>query len=67
MTLPTSEAMAFDQGLVDRRFGRPRISPFYEVKRIVDGRSVDVTDRLDACWYAGYDGEKMPELEPQGT
>jgi hypothetical protein len=53
--------VAYIRGKHARTMGRVRIAPYYEEKRIVEGKSVDITAELDRCWYAGYDGKEMPE------
>jgi len=46
---------AFDSGKKAQAKGAMRVSPFDEVKEVIDGRRVDVTDQLDQAWFAGYD------------
>lgn len=38
-----------------RSKGAMRVTPFYEVRQVVDGTNVDVTAELDRAWFAGYD------------
>jgi len=53
---------AYESGKVLRAKGRLRVSPFYEEREIVNGRKIDVTDQLDRYFFAGFDGQPMPEL-----
>jgi hypothetical protein len=48
-------------GAKARNKGLMRVSPFYGVRIIVDGKRVDVTAKLDQAWFAGYDGVEVPE------
>jgi hypothetical protein len=52
--------MAYNKGIEGRRRGVIRVAPYFEEKEIFDGLSFDVTDQLDCCWYAGYDGRNYP-------
>ena len=52
---------AYDAGIEQReRFGL-RVSPFYNDRVLIRGQRVDITELLDAFFYAGFDGEPYPE------
>jgi hypothetical protein len=59
-----STLAAYERGRIEKRSNLLRISPYYEERVIIDGRSVDITGQLDRYWYAGYDGLPMPKEGP---
>jgi hypothetical protein len=61
----SSAERAYKAGKTAREKGLMRVSPYYEVREIRDGRRVDVTSELDRCFFEGYDGVPMtPEVPP---
>lgn len=53
---------AYILGKLAKLRGHIRVSPFWQVKELVDGLLVDVTPERDRCWYAGFDGQSAPQI-----